>query len=381
MSAVPHPGIYFGMPEDDYHAIPALSQSGIKDLLVDPFIYWANSYMNELRVERQSKALDMGTAIHKLMLEGPEAFARLFAVKPDPSRFPGALCGVEALRARCADLGVKKSGTLAEMAARIRVAGDVTTPLWPEIEAAFDAEAAGKVVLSGKDHADVRLALLALERMPSLREVFRSGRSEVSMVWTHPSGVPMKARADYLRLSDDGRQAIIADLKTYANQMGKQVDQAIWNEIARNRYYVQPAVYLDGLRAIQELYAEKGMEIVHGDVDEEWIERLMTAARRRFYFVFVQKGTPICAAREWARGEADDGSTDPHWDYGEKAYAKGVEMWRECSAFFKGEPWITDHGVRKLRDIDSPAWMFAEPMEPKGAPEPEREEELMELVP
>jgi hypothetical protein len=35
---LPAPGIYFGMPEDDYFALPALSASGIKDLLASPML-------------------------------------------------------------------------------------------------------------------------------------------------------------------------------------------------------------------------------------------------------------------------------------------------------------------------------------------------------
>ena len=34
------PGIYFNMPEQEYHADPSLSTSGIKLLLQDPEEYW-----------------------------------------------------------------------------------------------------------------------------------------------------------------------------------------------------------------------------------------------------------------------------------------------------------------------------------------------------
>ena len=40
------PGIHFGLSDDVYHALPALSASGIKNLLVSPMVFWAESFLN-----------------------------------------------------------------------------------------------------------------------------------------------------------------------------------------------------------------------------------------------------------------------------------------------------------------------------------------------
>ena len=42
----PAPGIYFGMPEDVYHAIHAVSASGLKKLATSNMDYWACSPLN-----------------------------------------------------------------------------------------------------------------------------------------------------------------------------------------------------------------------------------------------------------------------------------------------------------------------------------------------
>ena len=34
------PGIYFGLPEEEYHADRSLSASGIKDIHVTPLTFW-----------------------------------------------------------------------------------------------------------------------------------------------------------------------------------------------------------------------------------------------------------------------------------------------------------------------------------------------------
>lgn len=68
------PGIYFGLSNEEYHADPAISSSGIKKLLKSPLEYWHESPLNPSR-EKQAATPSMkfGTAYHTLVLE-PEKF-------------------------------------------------------------------------------------------------------------------------------------------------------------------------------------------------------------------------------------------------------------------------------------------------------------------
>jgi hypothetical protein len=62
-----------------YDGIQALNQSGAKELLKSPAHYQA--YLNRTREE--SKALRVGTAVHKLALEGLDAYNATHAIAPE----------------------------------------------------------------------------------------------------------------------------------------------------------------------------------------------------------------------------------------------------------------------------------------------------------
>ena len=46
-------GIYFNLPEAEYHALPRLSASEIKEILVSLATYWANSSRSNLTCRRR----------------------------------------------------------------------------------------------------------------------------------------------------------------------------------------------------------------------------------------------------------------------------------------------------------------------------------------
>src|ERR1700730_11283756 len=83
-----------------------------------------------------SPAKQKGRALHKLVLEGEEAFAEA----PLPDRYPGCLVTRDDLKAKCRDLGEPVSGTKAELAKRIKAnAPDVV--IFDEVMAIFKATA------------------------------------------------------------------------------------------------------------------------------------------------------------------------------------------------------------------------------------------------
>jgi hypothetical protein len=67
-----------------------------------------------------SPARQKGRALHKLVLEGEEPFAKAFAEEPQPPAFPGCLVTLEDLKAKCRDLNEPVSGTKAELAKRMK---------------------------------------------------------------------------------------------------------------------------------------------------------------------------------------------------------------------------------------------------------------------
>jgi hypothetical protein len=115
------PGIYFGLPAAEYHTDPSLGGSDLKRLLQAAAVYWWHSHMNPERPPTpDSPAKQKGRALHKLVLEGPEAFKAAFVSEPQPEAHPGALVTLEDLKTRCRELGEPVSGTKAELTKRIK---------------------------------------------------------------------------------------------------------------------------------------------------------------------------------------------------------------------------------------------------------------------
>lgn len=85
----PTPGIYFGMPEEQYHAIPACSTSALKKLSISTMDCWAGSSLNLDRTEIQKPYLDYGKAIHAFVLEGEDEYLSRYAVDLDLADFEG----------------------------------------------------------------------------------------------------------------------------------------------------------------------------------------------------------------------------------------------------------------------------------------------------
>src|ERR1700733_838576 len=103
------PGIYFDMPEADYHAAEGLSCSGIKHLTVSKLNYWHMNLDPEREPEDDTGARRFGKAVHSLALE-PERFRRTFALKPAPEDHPGALVTADDMKSFLETNGLPKSG-------------------------------------------------------------------------------------------------------------------------------------------------------------------------------------------------------------------------------------------------------------------------------
>src|SRR5215831_8951386 len=168
------PGVYFGLPSADYHADPSLGSSDLKRLLQAPAVYWWHSHMNPERPPSpDSAAKQKGRALHKLVLEGEEAFAAAFATEPQPEAHPGCLVTLDDLKAKCRELGEAVSGTKAELVKRIK-AKDANAIILDEILATFRvmADRDGIEVLKRDAMREVRQAAASITLNPHLARAF-----------------------------------------------------------------------------------------------------------------------------------------------------------------------------------------------------------------
>lgn len=244
------PGIYFGLAEEEYHRDPSLGSSSLKQLFHSPPSYWYGSQWNPRRkVKADTRGQVRGSAMHKLLYESVAAFDRIYVCGPRPD----------------------DSMSAAEKGALTKAAN-------------ASAAKAGKTLLPADDFDQIVMAHAMITKNPRLADVFKGGAGEVSVFW-RAGYVPLKARLDYLKPRG------IGDGKGVANQYEKNFPEACRDAIARYRYDMQAAHYLDGRAMIPRLVADG---CVHGDHDAELLKRIAASEKWAWQWVFYQtEGAPI----------------------------------------------------------------------------------------
>lgn len=189
-------GLVQGVSNEDYHAAPGVSKSGLDRLARSPAHYLA--YLREDR--RETPALRLGRLIHSAILE-PDSLA--LAIAPD-----------------C----------------------DKRTKAGKEAWAGFERQAAGCQIVTADEAEQVRRMRDAVYTHPAARRLlFAPGVAEASGWWfDQTSGELCRCRPDYWR--EDG---ILVDLKTT-----EDAGSAFAKSCANYRYHVQAAFYSDGVEAV-----------------------------------------------------------------------------------------------------------------------------------
>ena len=350
----PEPGIYFGLPDEIYHAVPALSASGVKRMVASPMIFWATTpWLNPNPEEEEDSSFkELGKAYHARICEGREAFYERYAPYLIVDEYPHALHTQDDLRAKITELNaalpkeeqIKKSGTKAEMIERIRAA-DPDAIFWDDILEAHAAAHKGKKLIMPKQIHRIEIAAAMIEKHPQLKYAFDGGYPEVSIFWVK-EGVNMKMRADYLKVKS------VVDFKTFGNQREKPVNKAVAYSVAERKYHIQVATYQEGIAAAKELLREQGMACVHGAAlpDERWIDAFMKAPDPEFLFVFQQTGVaPITRGKYFPRGLV--------YDIGKITLRDQREIYRKCLETYGTDPWLDIEEIDTFQDEEFPAFI------------------------
>lgn len=330
-------GLYFGLSDTAYHALPYLSASGIKNILISPMDFWARSWMNPLKADENTEAMQIGKAYHKRILEGRSAFNDCYAQTfqaPDE-----CLRTVDDIKEAMSRLGVETKGckSKADYIARLLEA-DPEAVLFDELRDEYQAEHEGKEFLSADLIGKIEIANAMIEGHPEIGKCFRGGYPEVTVIWTE-DGVRFKSRFDYLKT-----KAII-DLKTFANTMNKPVDAAIYSAMAGGKYHIQAAFYLRAVKAAQAM--ARPVDFTGKD---DWLKAFTDCEEHDFYFVFQQKGiAPLARAKKFTRGSL--------WSCGEVAIDEGIRRYKfYMEKHGENEPWVDDAPIDEFEDALFPAY-------------------------
>lgn len=182
-------GIFDGIANENYHAEPGLSSSGLKHLAKSP----AHYLEYKMNPPEQTPQMMLGTAAHRAVLE----------------------------RGLDSGLVLKAPGSTR------------STNLFKD----FAGQNPHAICLPESEFSRVEGIANAVARHPVASKLLSQGKAEQSAFWEQ-GGVLCKARPDYLR--DDG---VVIDLKTSADA---SVD-GFQRSIMKFGYHWQSAWYLDGL--------------------------------------------------------------------------------------------------------------------------------------
>ena len=201
---MPYPdvGIWFDVPEADYHSLTAASNSNLGKILRSPaHLKW------DLDNPRASDtpAFRLGSAAHSILLE-PHLFQDTYARGPDGDR------RTKAVREE-----------------------------WKEKEESFGAN---YVLTPAQWDAVHHIEQAVGDHTAASRLLYAPGESEVTLIWDDAeTGVRCKARID--RLPFD-KQMGIGDLKTTKDASPKAFAKSLW----AYGYHRQAAHYLNGLAVL-----------------------------------------------------------------------------------------------------------------------------------
>lgn len=335
------PGLYFGLPDDEYHAIEALSNTGIKRILVSPLDFWARSWMNPTPEEDEETVFKVtGKAYHTRIVEGRPAFDARYAAELDPAAHPNALRTVDQIKEALRAHGETVTGAKPVLVERL-LGTNSMAEVWDVLAAAHAKANEGKILLPAELIQKIEISTAMIEKHPQLAKCFTGGGPEVSVFWTAEGGIPMKVRIDYLK------PRAIVDLKTFSNPLAKPVDRAIANAMAQRKYHIQVAVYQEGAERARE-FAQEGR--IFGEVDPEWVERFTAAEDFEFVFVFQQTGiAPVARGKVMPKGLV--------YDCGVISMNEAIATFLECREKFGTDPWIDDTPIGAFDDSEFPVYM------------------------
>jgi hypothetical protein len=235
-------GIYKDLSNEDYHADKSsISRSAIMDFDKSPYTYWAN-HLNPNRPKKEkTAAMEIGSALHCLILE-PDLFTKQYAIVPPK-------------------LLLKDAG---------REAYDTYKKTIEELEKS------NKIILSSEDTQRLMEMQQRLTSNPKIYEILCGGEIENSFFWRDSdSGLMLKARPDILQKN------MIVDLKTcsdasphtYQTEMvkygyhlqGAMIREAVWNLLEKRidtvinvcvetKYPYHTSIYIIDESALDEAY-------------------------------------------------------------------------------------------------------------------------------
>lgn len=353
-------GIYFDMPEEEYHQIPYFSRSVADEMIFDPSgeEHWHNSPMNpDYEPMQTTAAMELGKAIHCLLLE-PDRFDDLYVKKPTIDDFHGKIIFTtsDEIKHFLGEVGEKKTGNKPELIQRALPYLDPHTHIiWENVLQAFneDVEANNKRVLSGDDIAILEGIRESLDRRPKMPELFTNTLSEITIIWKDKkTGIMCKCRLD------GARPEAIAEVKSFAVKGGKTLAKTMYDAINYERYNFQYYVYWLALKTIIERI-NAGKAEVFGEVDPDWLKEFLKNPDKQFFIAFFRTQAPYqCKAIEMSKADSPGATSNVYFTEAETTWRIAIELYQDRFIKYGVSRWLDEKDIDKLQDENVPTIMY-----------------------
>jgi hypothetical protein len=345
-------GIYFGMSAEEYFSIPYFSRSFSEDILFD-LEEAKHKLENPIKA---TKAMDLGTAIHSIILE-PENFAKNYITRPNQNdlEFEGKkiLYTVDDLKPYLEAYGLKKTGKKEDLVASLKTYLDPEDfIIWDEVITNFNnkIEKSGKKILETCDIEIINGIKKQLDKNKIIRAIFENGYAEVTLIWKDKNtGIFCKCRLDFLRAD------AIGEVKSFSVKNKKvPLQKLIHREIENNRYNLQFTIYLDALEYLIERI-NAGKAEVFGEVEEEWLQYLLSSVEKRSFILFARTQAPFqIKVKEIERKCGGVGSINQYFASGNELWSQALEKYAEA---LKTGIWH-EQNITILEDAEVPNTMY-----------------------
>lgn len=316
-------GIYFRMPEEEYHADTAMGASGICDLLQSPLKFYENSAFNKNRNreefdEKETAAITRGNYFHDL-ISGQK---NKIVVKPKDMSF--AKTDGKAFKAKYPE-----------------------DTIWIKAD---DATKVGKMI-------DAMRETGVLDRIGGMR----GGINEVSFFWTDKAGRRRKLKIDRLF------EGQAYDWKTMANSMSKDTETLVAHTVAQMKYHVKAYWYQVGLQAMKAAIKAKGQEAFKSQMREEDFAEMLALAETDqivpFWYVFIEaSGIANITPRRFVSHDAS-GNLNAYFRAAKQETNRALDMFDGyMKTHGRDKPWHQPAVWKDFDDQDFSAarWILAE---------------------
>ena len=294
-------GIYFNMPDEEYHSIERLSSSGMRDILESPTKFWFNSRFNPLFEEKKTEAMDLGTMFHSYILEGEKEFNEKYVVMPSE---------IEAMN--------KNSSSF---------------KLWKAAQT--------KRIISWQKYFEMKKIVRYLEQEGQILSTsfLKDGMPEVSVFWTDDKGIQRKARIDMLR------EASFVDLKTFATDKVGDLENYISKYFFSYKIFLQMVNYRQALLAAKQF--DKG-QVSGSKEQKKFFENVKESEDYVPFVLFVNRNLPQARIKAFTKENCSD-----LWRLGERMIEEACSKYIDnLNKYGRNSAWLEEVDVSNLHFMD-----------------------------